>query len=214
MQTTVTLPTYTELLNKSWDSLKNNLSLSAGLTLVYCMGLGAMNYIDYVGWAISILVAAGYMACLLKMREGKTFDFQDFLWAFQSFDRLIHVLLASVLRTVIICVGFILLIVPGIYWSVTTSLADVLVVKEKQDAVGAIKRSMALIKGHWGYMAGLLFVLMLLNIVGFLCVVIGILITIPLSFHILFSVVEALAGNIPASTSGRSESSFIPVNPT
>lgn len=213
MQTTSasSLPTYTELLNKSWDSMKNNLSLSAGLTLVYCMGLGAMNYVDYIGWAVGILVAAGYMACLLKMREGKTFDFQDFLWAFQSFDRLIHVLLASVLRTAIIFVGFVLLIIPGIYWTVTTCLSDVLVVKEKQDAVGAIKRSMALVKGRWSYMAGFLFVLMLLNIVGFLCAIIGILITIPLSFHMLFNVVEALAGNAP---SGRGDSSFIPVNPT
>lgn len=217
MQSTATtpLPTYTELLNKSWDSMKNQLPITAGLTLVYCMGLGSMQYVDYIGWAISIVVAAGYMACLIKMRQGKTFDFQDFLWAFQSFDRLIHVLLASVLRTLIICGGLLLLIVPGIYWSVTTALSDVLVVKENQDSVGAIKRSMALIKGRWSYMAGLLFVLMFLNLVGIVCLLIGILITIPLSFHILLNVADALAGTMPPTApAGGSEASFIPVNPT
>ncbi len=209
MQTTTpvitSLPTYTELLQKGWDYMKNDLPLTAGLTLVYCLGLGAVGYIEYYGWVISIFISAGYVACLLQMRQGKTFEFKDFLWAFQSFERVIHVLLGSVLRSFLIGIGLVLLVVPGIYWSVTTSLTDILIVKEKLDAITAMKRSMSMVKGRWWYMAGLLGVIMFLNIVGFLCFLVGVLVTIPLSFHILLNVSDEFA----ATTA-----SVIPVNPT
>jgi uncharacterized membrane protein len=183
--------------------------------LVYCLGMASMGYVEYLGWVISVLISAGYVACLIQLRKGSTFDFQDFLWAFQNFNRLIHVLLASVFRSVIIVVGLILLIVPGIYWSVTTSLSDILIVKENLDSVGAIKRSMQLTKGHWNYMAGLLFVLMFLNLVGILCFFVGVFVTIPLSFHVLLNVTDALAARVsPTPTANGTESSFIQVNPS
>lgn len=207
-----TLPTYTELLQKGWDFTKADLALTAGLTLVYCLGLGALGYVDYWGYPISVFISAGYVACLIQMRAGKSFDFKDFFWAFQSFERLIHVLLTSILRSGIIIVGLCLLIVPGIYWSVTTSLADIVVVKEDTDCITALKRSMQLIKGRWGYMAGLLCVCMLLNLVGFMCFLVGVFVTIPLSFHILLSATEAFATGISPTSPTSTDASFIRVN--
>jgi uncharacterized membrane protein len=211
--TITSLPTYTELLNSSWEAMKNDLALTAGLTVIYFLGLSSMNYVDYLGWLVGLTIGTGYTACLIKLRAGKTFDFKDFLWAFQSFERFLHVVLLSVLQTFLLCAGYLLLIIPGVYLSVALSLANVLFVKENTDSVSALKRSAAMIKGRWWYMAGLLGVLLFLNIVGFLSLLIGLLLTIPLSVHILLTVADVFSKGMASPPPQRVEASFIPVNP-
>lgn len=208
-----TFPSSTELLNRSWDQIKNQLPLTAGLTLVFVMGVAGAGSIEVFGWFLGIFISAGYTACLLRLRAGAQFDFNDFLWAFKNFSRVINLVLATFLKTALLIAGLICFVIPGIFVMVATSLTDVLLVKNDLDGVAAIKKSMALIKGNWWSMAGVLAVVLLLNIVGLLCFLIGVLVTIPLSFLILIETVEALeksSGQGPTMT----PSSFVPVNPT
>lgn len=224
MTTPMAAPTFkiSELINTSWEIIKSQLVLVAALTVVMLMGIAGSSSLSVLGWPVSVLLTTGYTACLLRVREGKKFDFEDFLWGIRSMTRLLNVLLVQVLVWLMIMVGLILLLVPGIYVSVPLTLASTVLVRSDVDAVTAIKRSFEMSKGYWWDLAGLGLVIFLLNIVGALCFLVGVLITIPMSVIILFLAIEALEkqhckesgqGFVNQDLPPSSTSSSIQVNP-
>jgi hypothetical protein len=62
-----------------------------------------------------------------------------------------------------ILVGFLLLIIPGIYLAVSWVMVGALVVIEGLSGTTALKRSRSLVSGHWWHAFGVLFVTMLIG---------------------------------------------------
>ena len=90
-------------------------------------------------------------------------------------------LAVKILTGIIVFVGFILLVVPGIIAALMLMFGNYLVVDKGLGPIAAMKESMRITKGsRWKL---LLFVLALaiLNIVGALCVLVGLLVTIPVT---------------------------------
>lgn len=211
------LPTYTELLQKSWNTIKGQMGLVAGLSLIYMMGTIGLGSFHLIGWALSSVLSVGYTACLYQLHRGETFDFEDFFWGIKNFTRFSHVILMNILVTVIAVVSFICLIIPFCYVSVPLMLTSTLMVMEDLDSIDSLKRSFELTKGHWWYLAGFSGVLLMLNIAGALCLLIGLFVTVPLSCLMLIAVIEKLARSAQRQNfdlrTGSTDSSSIPVNP-
>jgi hypothetical protein len=68
----------------------------------------------------------------------------------------------------IITVGFILLVVPGIYWAGTLPLAFVALVVDDTDVPQAMTISRGLIKGHWWSAATLISYVVLIELAAYL----------------------------------------------
>ncbi|PWU14298.1 MAG: hypothetical protein C5B49_13380 [Bdellovibrio sp.] len=184
---------YTAIFEAAWMATRSQLSLVAGLSLVYLLATGGMGALHVFGWPAMKLISAGYIACLLKVRKGETFDFEDFFWSLLSFRRFIAVLLSETLSGAIIILGLIFLLVPGIYFSVVWSLMSVLLVRDDLDPIEAMKKSYELVQGRWWFVAGVVGFIGLLNVVGALCFLLGLLVTIPVSFFATIFAAEALA---------------------
>lgn len=71
----------------------------------------------------------------------------------------------SILSGIVIAVGFVLLIIPGILFMVWYAFAAYVLVFEGQRGWSALKRSKKLVKGYWWAILGRLIVLILLAIV-------------------------------------------------
>lgn len=184
--------TYGQLFDKSWDTIKKNLALSAGLTLVYFIGALALNMIPIIGSFIAGLLSPGYLYCLIQIRDKQSVEFQDFFWSFQDFNRVLHWMVLNAIKIIAIVIGFILLIIPGIYIGIALSLSTQYFVFRKQDGIEALKSSVRLINQHWWFMFGLAIFTVFLNLLGFFCFIIGILITIPTSVLIFYYAMEEL----------------------
>lgn len=185
---------YGDLLQSSWEVIQPQLLLIAGLSFVFVMGYGAVCALPFVGWPLANLLMVGYIACMIRVRRGQGFDFEDFLWGFQSFSRFINVLLLNVLTSIVVVLGTIFFIIPGIYLFVALFLSTVFLVRDDVDAIEAMRRSYYATKEKWWFVCGLALLVGVLNLVGLISLLVGVLITAPLSILVLIFAAEGLTG--------------------
>ena len=127
---------------------------------------------------ISLLVKMGTINVYLKaQQDAQVVRFED-LWAPQ---RAVSFFLATLLVGVIVVVGLILLIVPGIMWALRYMFVPYLVMDKGLDVTSALAESARITYGHKWQLLGLVFLMVLLNILGAICLLVGLLVTIPVS---------------------------------
>lgn len=185
--------TYSEVFQKAWDSFKGNLPFTAGLTLVYVIGAAVLSRMPILGWLLLSPLLAGYTRCLLRIRKGEEMGYQDFFWGFLDLNRLAQIVLIQVLISIGTTLGFILLIIPGIWFLVSTFLASTHFVLFGGDAINSIKTSMEIVKQNWFRFFGFLCLIGFLNILGAICLFIGVLVTIPVTVLAAVIILESTA---------------------
>lgn len=110
---------------------------------------------------------------------------------------------ASVLSMIIIVLGFILLIVPGVILGLGLIATCYLVVDKKLGAIEALKESWRITKGHKGTLFILILALMGVAILGFLALFVGILVAMPVIFLAVahaYRILEKKAGSSSSQT--------------
>ncbi|MBX2995181.1 MAG: hypothetical protein KF681_10170 [Bdellovibrionaceae bacterium] len=208
------------IFDKSWNGIKDQLALTAGLTLVYLVGITAIAMTPFIGSFLSAPFTAGYMICLLKIRRNEDIEYRDVFWGFQNFNRFAQLLLAGFLVGALTVVATIFFILPGIWFIIASSFTTAYMVLNDTDAVTALKKSLAAVKGRWWHIFVFMMALGLLALAGAICFFIGLLVTIPLVNMMTLTAAEELeeyarAGATPTSpgTPG-SGPSVMTVNPS
>jgi uncharacterized membrane protein len=196
------------LWNRSWETFKANVGLSIGLMLGgyvlvllvslipaapgmllksgFLTGLGQL-----VGSVASLVLSVGIMYAYLRLVRNDDPNFGHVLAPLQSFVR---VLAAVVLMTVIVFVGFLLLVVPGVIVAIGLFPVYFAIVDRDEGAVDTLKYSWDLTNGHkWD-----LFLLFLatagINILGSLACGIGVLVSIPVTMLMMAAAYDELTG--------------------
>jgi len=188
---------YSEIFEKAWRGMKDNLALAAGLTFVFLVGLWVVSLIPFFGLIVSSPMTFGYIRCLDRLRRGEVFEFADFFWGFTSLNRLIQISILGAIHLLGSLVGFCLLILPGVWWGIATSWASSYFVLKNQDGMESIRASLQITKGRWWSMFGLMLLIGILNLAGVLMLGLGILITMPLTFLVFLTVVDSYADRPP-----------------
>jgi uncharacterized membrane protein len=189
-----------EAVRFGWDTVKANLGLMIGLTIVIYAVSGAgqvLHFLPVLGsigsWLLGIIMSMGMTRVVLKFVDGGKGDFNDL---FASFDVLLDYLGASVLYSLVVVGGLCLLIVPGIIWAIRFGFFGYFIIDRKLGAMDALKASSALTQGaKWD-----LFVLGLavlgINLLGALCLGIGLLVTMPTTTLAMGFVFRRLQGAV------------------
>lgn len=120
--------------------------------------------------ALSYILYGGYFALLLKHARGERVVFDDL---FSIDSRWISFAFLGLIKTVLILIGFLLLIIPGIYLSVRWMFAELLVIDKGLRPLEALKASSELTKGYRWKLFLFSLVMMILILVGFLALGIG-----------------------------------------
>ena len=195
-----------------WEKTKANLNLVVMLTLVVLLaeavpsviaegvgrgspGLAALFQI--AGAIISLVVGIGATRVSLRLHDGGTATVGD-LFAVDG-PLLWRYFLASLLYCVVVAVGLILLIVPGIIFSVRYVFYSYAVVDRNARPVEALAQSAAATKGVWGTVSLFGLAIFLLNILGALALGVGLLVTLPTSALAVAWVYRRLTGAAPAA---------------
>ncbi|MFH1440431.1 MAG: hypothetical protein ABIH18_00080 [Candidatus Omnitrophota bacterium] len=145
--------------------------------------------LSIVLWVVGIIMQiGGVKICLLLSRDQKPavselFSNGSLFWKF---------LLGSICYTLAILGGFILLIIPGIILMVMLGMYAYFIVDKNMGPIESLKASRALTKGvRWQlFCFGAL--LSLINLAGLLCLVVGLLFTIPASYIAMAYVYDKL----------------------
>ena len=132
-------------------------------------------------------ISAGYYLTINKIRKGEYISFGNF---FDGFKMFMPVMIVSMLSGLIISIGMLLLVIPGIFFSVIYLFAMPLVVFDKLDFWAAMESSRIIITKN--FTEAFLFGLMIVgvNILGLLAFGLGVLITIPLSYAVILMAYE------------------------
>lgn len=178
-----------EALTFGWESFKKDPWFFVGVTfglsvfsIVVDMltgdGYGFFAVIGFlIGIAASTVVSIAYARLALSTVAGAHVAW-DGLWAPQHFWRM---LATTILQGIIVIIGLILLIIPGIVAGLMLSLSQLLVVDKEFGPIETLKESYRLTKGHLLqlFLFGLAFIG--INLVGALLLFVGLLVTVPVT---------------------------------
>lgn len=132
-----------------------------------------------IGLAISFLISMGETAFFLRSHEDVHATTIRDLWHPKPFWKFFA---ASVLSAILIVLGLILLIVPGIFLAILLMFVGYLVIERGLAPVAALKHSAALTKGNRWQLLGLGAAIIGINILGLLALLVGLFVTVPVSF--------------------------------
>ncbi len=110
----------------------------------------------------------------------------------ESWDVLWRYALAAIVMVIVVGIGFILLVVPGIIAQVMLSLTIFLVLEKGMKPIAALKESRRMTKGKRWDLFLFFLVLVLINIVGAIPMGLGLLVTLPISLLAFAHVYKAI----------------------
>ena len=185
-----------EVLSEAWSltaghKLKLNIAVLIYSDIAVVTGLivGGLQVLTGEGIAVMVLGELAYAYVTLPIAMGLFAISLDRVGGgevhndrlFQFFPWALRLLFTTVLMTLLLFIGYLLLILPGIYLSVAYLFAMPLLVREQMGIVDALEASRKSITHRWFTVFGLLVALAVINIVGAIPFGIGLIWTIPLS---------------------------------
>jgi len=176
-----------ELLSQSLDDFKKNMGTWIAFTFaIFVVSLsismvspdGGSIILSIISFLVNTFIGLIFVRMGLAAAKGGNIDTQGL---FSNLHFFLPYLILSILTSLTVGIGMILLIIPGIYFALAFAVAPYAMVDKELKCVPALKASMDLTNGHKWHILGYIIVLIAINIVGAILFLIGLLVTIPLS---------------------------------
>lgn len=208
-----------EYLSQGWEIFKQNAGGFIGfllLCLVISLILGgpgnfasdpeevssAVRLWGNVGSLISSIISgplyAGFIIVAVKILKQQTTTFSDFFRGFQN-GKFLQFFLASLVVGLLVLLGVLLLILPGIYLAVAYTFTVPLMVDRKLGFWEAMETSRKVISKRWFSFFGFVLLLILVNFVGVLLCGLGLIVTMPLTYCAIVAAYRNIMGLNPSS---------------
>jgi len=127
---------------------------------------------------ISIIVRIGYTKIFLRVSDGESPKILEIFNEYKLFWKYIWI---SILHGLVIIGGLLLLIIPGIFWAIRFSFASIILIDTTLGPVASMKESYAITKGNFWKLLLFWIVIGLINLIGLMLFMVGLLISIPVS---------------------------------
>jgi hypothetical protein len=182
-------------ITRGWALVRDNPGLTIGGTLLVMLvsvGLGMIPVVGFVAIFINPVLFGGLMYTFTRRIRGDVPSVGD---AFSGFSlAFLQLGLAGLVSALLICVGLLLCVLPGIYLAVGYTFALPLVIDKKYDFWAAMEVSRRVVHKQWWTLFGLLIVAFLINVVGILACFVGWIVAAPISIAAIMYAYEDLFG--------------------
>ena len=172
-----------EYLSRAWTLLKSDFWSIAGVYLLFLLmviAIGAIPGVGYISWVFTGVFTGGFWVFMLKKIRGEDAEVADLFAGFKQ-PRFVPLLLAGLIASVLVMVGLIFCILPGIYLSIAYLFAFPLAADQGLEAWDAMECSRRVVSRCWWVWLGFAILLGLLAVAGLLALCIGIVVTAPLT---------------------------------
>ncbi len=175
-------------ISQAWEIVKTDIGLFMGLTVLYVI-VGSIGSVLTQG----PMQAGFYLACMKKLVRGRM-EIGDLFLGFNFF---VAAFVAALLIAIFSTIGVLLCIIPGLVISAMYMFTYLFVVDKRLEFWPAMEASHAVVKND--YVGFVLFLLgiVLLNMVGVLCCIVGVFVTIPISMMAITIAYRELVGFEP-----------------
>ena len=170
-------------ISRGINLVTGNLGLVVGSGLLaFTIAIG-INFVPILGWIASFFVGpalvAGLYMVLLKRLRGQEAAVGDI---FMFFDyTMLTLAMASILIGVLVSIGMLFLILPGIYLAVAYIFTVPLIADKKLEFWTAMELSRKVVTKHWFPALGLIILAGVIAALGVLALVIGLVVTAPIA---------------------------------
>jgi uncharacterized membrane protein len=184
-------------ISRGINLVTGNLGLVVGSGLLaFAIAIG-INFVPILGWIASFfigpaLVAGLYMVLLKRLRGqeaavGDIFTFFDYT--------MLTLAMASILTGILVSIGMLFLILPGIYLAVAYIFTIPLIADKKLEFWTAMELSRKVVTTHWFPALGLIILAGIIAALGVLAIGIGLVVTAPIAGASLAVAYEDLFGD-------------------
>lgn len=170
-----------ESVKYGWQKSKENMELvlfTTLLILALSWFTGGFSPIGLIVLIFTIIVKIGYTKIFLRMYGGEMPRFSDIFREYRLFWKYLGV---CILYPLVVAAGLILLLIPGLFWSIRFSFSPIVLVDTKMGPVKSMKESYAITKGSFWKLLLFWIVMALINLAGVIVFGIGLLITMPVT---------------------------------
>jgi len=171
-----------------WDIVKADMGNYALIALIF-VALNAMVPVILQG-----PLFAGFHIYCLKRMMGRQAEFADL---FKGFNFFVPALVASLVITLFAFGGTLLCIIPGLVITAMYKFTYLFIVDKRMDFWPAMQASHAVVRNDYFGFTMFLILMALVNILGALCCIIGILISIPVTMAAITVAYQELVGFDP-----------------
>lgn len=178
-----------EAISFGWEEMKKNFMFFLGFLIILFVAEIVINWFfartnfnatAQIGMTISlilsILIGFAVTKISLDAANNESLSLKNIN---KVLPRFLDYFLVQILTSLIVSVGFVLLIVPGIIWSIQFSMAPYLIIEKKLNPIEAMRESSRITKGNKWRLFIFSLLLALINIAGILVFIVGIFSTLP-----------------------------------
>jgi uncharacterized membrane protein len=137
---------------------------------------------------------AGFHIFTMKKLMGRNAEFGDL---FKGFNYFVPTLVASLLIGLFTFAGTLLCLIPGLVVAAMYKFTYLFIVDKRMDFWPAMQASHAVVKNDYFGFTMFLILAFLVNVLGFLCCIVGLLVTIPLTFAAITVAYKEIVGFEP-----------------
>jgi uncharacterized membrane protein len=177
-----------EWIGAGWDIVKADIGNYVLIALVFVVLNGAVPLILQ-----GPLIAGFHIYCLKRML-GRQAEFADL---FKGFNFFIPALVASIVISLFAFAGTLLCIIPGLVITAMYKFTYLFIVDKRMDFWPAMQASHAVVKNDYFGFTMFLLLMALVNILGALCCIVGILVSIPVTIAAITVAYRDLVGFDP-----------------
>ncbi len=178
-----------------WNTLKKNFGFFLGMLAIVVavnllVGLVMSSFseeapkvlviaVSVISWILDLLISMGVIKITLKFCDQEQATYRDL---FSAYRLLLNYLVGSIVYGIMVAIGFVFLIVPGIYLAVKYQFYDYLIIDKGMGPIEAIKRSGVLTEGVKRNLVLFWLALVGINILGMIALGVGLIATVPVSW--------------------------------
>lgn len=190
-----------EYISQGFEIFKKNPGIFILGTLMLLAISGSVSYVNYStnSKGISIIntlfqpvFIVGFYIIADKIRHNEPVQFGDYFKAFTTTYG--KILGTSLLSGLLVILGLILLIIPGIYLSIGYSFAVLIVYFKNYSAWEAMEASRKLVGKQWFSFFVFFILIILINVLGIICLGVGLLVSLPVSILSLYAAFDDIVG--------------------
>ena len=197
MKKTFTIKT---LFKDSWKDYKANWSLFILIGIIFLLvsllsNLGTTfdpvtetvrqsPVIVILGWLLQMFIGLGFIRFMLNLVDGKEHKVEDLFKGAESFTHFLYFVVVAMLYSALVGFGSLLLLIPGIIALIGFIFAQYLIAEQKTGIFESFKESWKMTSGNRWKILWLMIVLIFFNLLGALALLLGLLVTVPMSYII------------------------------
>jgi hypothetical protein len=179
---------------EGWEIFKAKPLFSMGYAaFVLLLQVTFALYLPDISFVFTIFLAgplyAGFFLVANKISINEEVIYPDFLTGFRYYMPVVTVWLVG---QILAGFGILFLVVPGIYLMVGYMFAVLMAIFGGFDFWNALEYSRKVIHVRWWKFFYLMLLLVVMNIIGALLLIVGLMVTLPLTFYIIYCLFEKI----------------------